>query len=115
MAIKESLEKCIAALKKNNRPVFNTEWMNRPAGSAIATNLPVFFNEKVGCMLWGLVNGKTQTDLPWGRRPGDPVTPVWQHDIFKKDFSPYDEAETDSLKKFVELSKQKSYLQLHQH
>jgi hypothetical protein len=61
---KEALLKQIKALKQHNRPVINTEWMNRPNGSAIATNLEVFYNEKVGCMLWGLVNGKTQTNLP---------------------------------------------------
>ena len=69
---KEQLVKQIKELKKHNRPLICTEWMNRPNGSTIATNLEVFYEEKVGCMLWGLVNGKTQTDLPWGHRPGDP-------------------------------------------
>lgn len=52
-------------------------------------------------MLWGLVNGKTQTDLPWGHRPehGEYTGP-WQHDIFRGDFTPYDPSEIDLLKKY---------------
>lgn len=78
-----------------------TEWMNRPSGSVIGDNLPVFFKEKVGCMLWGFVNGKTQTDLPWGHRPGDPPAKIWQHDLFKPDFSAYRQPEIDSIKLFT--------------
>eukprot|EP01036_Dinobryon_divergens_P060382 gene60382-80535_t len=77
---KEALTKQIKELQQYNRPIICTEWMNRPHGSTIANNLEVFYNEKVGCMLWGLVNGKTQTDLPWGHRPEDPKQLVWQHD-----------------------------------
>ena len=98
---KEQLENEIRELKKHNRPLINSEWMNRPNGSTIATNLEVFYKEKVGCMLWGLVNGKTQTDLPWGHRPGDPVPKVWQHDLFHGDFTPYDPAEIAIIKKYT--------------
>ena len=98
---REQLESEIKELKKHNRPLINTEWMNRPNGSTIANNLEVFYNEKVGCMLWGLVNGKTQTDLPWGHRPGDPEPKVWQHDLFHGDFTPYDKEEIATLKKYT--------------
>ena len=98
---KEQLENEIKELKKHNRPLINTEWMNRPNGSTIATNLEVFYKEKVGCMLWGLVNGKTQTDLPWGHRPGDPIPKVWQHDLFNGDFKPYDPIEIATIKKYT--------------
>ncbi len=103
---KEQLIKEITELKKHNRPLINTEWMNRPNGSTIATNLEVFYNEKVGCMLWGLVNGKTQTDLPWGHRPGDPIPKVWQHDLFHGDFTPYDKKEITTLEKYTGNSKE---------
>lgn len=69
---KANLEARIKELQQHNRPIINTEWMNRPARSTIADNLSVFYEQGVGCMLWGLVNGKTQTHLPWGHRPGDP-------------------------------------------
>ena len=98
---KELLVNQIRDLKQYNRPLINTEWMNRPAGSVIQDNLPIFFQEKVGCMLWGLVNGKTQTDLPWGHRPGDPVAPVWQHELYRGDFTPYDQKELDILKEYI--------------
>lgn len=98
---REALQQQINDLKKYNRPLFCTEWMNRPNHSIISNNLPVFYTEKVGCMLWGLVNGKTQTDLPWGHRPGDPEQALWQHDLYKSDLSPYQQAEIDSIKLFT--------------
>jgi len=98
---KKNLQQQINELKKYNRPIICTEWMNRPNGSVIADNLPVFYNEKIGCMLWGLVNGKTQTHLPWGHRPGDPTSPVWQHDLYKSDFSVYHQPDIDSIKLYT--------------
>jgi hypothetical protein len=102
---KEALQKQINELKKYRRPLICTEWMNRPAGSVIAGNLPVFYEEKTGCMLWGLVNGKTQTHLPWGHRPGDPVQATWQHDLYKADFSAYDPAEIAIITKLTSAAK----------
>ena len=102
---KEQLAKQIQELKQHNRPMICTEWMNRPNGSTIGSNLSVFYTENVGCMLWGLVNGKTQTDLPWGHRPGDPAPPVWQHDLYKPDFTVYKQQEIDSIKTYMQLSK----------
>jgi hypothetical protein len=98
---KDVLQQQITDLKKYNRPIICTEWMNRANRSVISDNLPVFYNEKVGCMLWGLVNGKTQTDLPWGHRPGDPPPAVWQHDLYKPDLSPYQQPEIDSIKMYT--------------
>jgi hypothetical protein len=98
---KDLLVKQINDLRQYNRPLICTEWMNRPSGSVISTHLPVFYKEKVGCMLWGLVNGKTQTHLPWGHRPGDPAADVWQHDLYHGDFSPYSKEEIDTIEKFT--------------
>lgn len=109
--IKADLVKQIAELKQYNRPVINTEWMNRAAGSIIPDNLPVFYDEKIGCMLWGLVNGKTQTNLPWGHRPGDPVPTVWQHDLYHGNFDPYDANELSILKEYIKKSKMVKDLQ----
>lgn len=87
-------------MKEEKRPVICTEWMNRPAASTIKDVLPVFAGEGVGCMMWGLVRGKTQTELPWGHRPehGEYTGP-WQHDIYHPDFSPYDSSEIELIKK----------------
>ena len=90
----------IQRLKAYGRPIICTEWMNRPAGSTIETVLPLFKKENVRCMMWGLVNGKTQTNLPWGHRPEHlPYNGPWQHDILTSDFQPYDKAETELLQK----------------
>lgn len=86
----EDLEQMIEKLKSHGRPIICTEWLNRPLGSKVETHLPVFAENKVGCMHWGLVNGKTQTHLPWGHRPGDPEPKVWQHGLFRGDYKPYD-------------------------
>lgn len=103
----ERLLKKIKEFKQYKRPVICTEWLNRPRGSIVATCLPVFYNEGVGCMLWGLVNGKTQTHLHWGWRPGMGTPEVWQHDIYKGDHSPYDQKEITVFKKYIEKSKKK--------
>lgn len=101
---KEQLQEMIDELRRYDRPLICTEWMNRPRGSLISTHLSVFYKEHVGCMLWGLVNGKTQTELPWGHRPGDPAPKIWQHDLFHPDFTPYDQKEADSLYKYGHLN-----------
>ena len=75
--------------------------MNRTNRATNATNFEVFKKEKVGVSLWGLVNGKTKTVLPWGHRPGDPEPKVWQHDLYHGDFTPYDKNEMEILKKYI--------------
>ena len=42
-----------------------TEFMARPVGSTFEAILPVAKKAKVGAFCWGLVQGKTQTHLPW--------------------------------------------------
>lgn len=92
----------IAELKAHGRPVICTEWMNRPAGSTVKDCLKLFADGDVGCILWGLVNGKTQTHLSWGHRPEKlPYKGRWQHDLFRGDFSPYDKAEIDLFKSVI--------------
>ncbi len=103
---KENLINQINVLKKYKRPIINTEWMNRPAHSTIENNLKVFYDNKVGCMLWGLVNGKTQTNLPWGHRPGDPVPEIWQHDLYHADFRSYDKNEIELIKSYTKNIRQ---------
>jgi len=85
----ENLSQHIGTLKRFGRPLINTEWLNRGRGSTVETCLPVFAQERVGCLHWGLVNGKTQTHLHWGWRPGKGEPKVWQHDIFRPNGEPY--------------------------
>jgi hypothetical protein len=85
----DTLAQHIRDLKPHGRPIINTEWLNRGAGSLVKTCLPVFRQDNVGCLHWGLVNGKTQTHLGWGWRPGRPDPPQWQHDLYHGDHTPY--------------------------
>ncbi len=98
-ADKDNTSAFIQRLKPYNRPIICTEWLNRPVKSTVEDIMPLFKQENVGCMLWGLVNGKTQTHLPWGFKPEMlPYTGVWQHDLFTKDFQPYKKEEIQIIK-----------------
>ncbi|MEO7839780.1 MAG: cellulase family glycosylhydrolase [Anaerolineales bacterium] len=61
----DHLERQIAELKTHVRPLVCTEWMARTCGSLGSTHLPIFSQEKVGCLNWGLVAGKTNTIYQW--------------------------------------------------
>jgi hypothetical protein len=91
----KALERKIAGLKKLGRPVICTEWMARTNDSKVLTHLPIFHREKVGCYIWGLVSGKTQTIYPWGSKPGSPEPKVWFHDLFRADGTPFDPKEIE--------------------
>lgn len=96
----------IENLKQLGRPLICSEWMNRPNKSTVATCLPVFSEERVGALNWGLVNGKTQTDLNWGHKPGDPAPKVWQHDLFHGNHAPYDPHELELFHQAIEQAAQ---------
>jgi hypothetical protein len=95
------LEREITKLQDRSRPVLCTEWLNRPLGSVAETCLPVLVQRHVGAFHWGLVNGKTQTQFPWGSKAGAPEPKVWQHDIFRHDHTPYDEKELSLFKETI--------------
>jgi len=103
----EYLSRIINKLKQQGRPIINTEWLNRRLGSLVETCLPLFKEENVGCMLWGLVNGKTQTHLSWRHRPGDPEPELWQHDLFHNDHSAYSKEEIILFRKYAEKKSMK--------
>ena len=84
------------------RPVVCTEWMNRTVGSTVKDCLGLFKEANVGCLAWGLVNGKTQTHLRWGHRPENlPYKGPWQHDFSRGDFTPYDAEELATIRAAV--------------
>lgn len=85
-------------LKWFHRPLMNTEWLHRPLHNYVQDVLPYYAEEKVGSFHWGLVNGYAQFHEPWEflRPKAEELgldIDAWQHDIFNKDFTPYDEAE----------------------
>lgn len=89
----------VELLKKLDRPVICTEWLARGYGSEIATHIPFFRTQGVGCLNWGLVQGKTQTTLRWKwARPGLRPSLPWFHDLLHPDGTPYREEEAELLR-----------------
>lgn len=89
----------IDSLKKFKRPLICTEYMARRNGSLFQTIMPVLKKENIGAINWGFVSGKTNTIFAWdtpirdGKEP-----PLWFHDIFRKDGSPFSKVEVDFIK-----------------
>lgn len=79
-------------LKTFGRPLLCTEFMARPTGSTFEAILPQARDANVATFCWGLVQGKTQTHLPWDswKTPylDGPIGP-WFHDIFHADGQPH--------------------------
>jgi hypothetical protein len=104
----DKLEREIAKLKAYGRPVICTEWLARTCGSLVGTNLPVFAKEKIGCLNWGLVAGKTNTIYPW-KEVVDPSQVLdlhaepepWFHDLLRLDGMPYDMSEIETFRRFT--------------
>ena len=104
--------KIIKRLKKEGRPIMNTEWLGRCLGNDVFSLFPLFYLEKIGCYNWGFVAGKYQTYEPWektwqeyadGTRPNVDFT-KWFHDLFRPNHRPYDPREIELIKEFCELA-----------
>jgi hypothetical protein len=96
------MRRIIAELAESGRPIFCTEWMARHAGSSIEEQLPLFKQHKVGAYQWGLVNGRTQTHLPWpqfqmAETPEKFRADEWFHDLLRPDGTPFSAHETQLI------------------
>ncbi len=97
------LEDLISGLRElTGRPMICTEYMARTRDSLFKTHMPVFLENKIGAINWGLVSGKTQTIYSWTSKEGDPEPALWFHDIFRADGTPFDATETDFIKQIIE-------------
>jgi hypothetical protein len=96
----EDATKCVENLQRYGRPILCTEYMARPIGSRFDPVLGYFKEQHVGAYNWGFVSGKTQTIYPWDswNKTYTAEPPVWFHDIFHPDGTPYDVKETDYIK-----------------
>lgn len=96
----EKLKACVENLRRYHRPVICTEYMARPVGSTFDPNLRYLKEQNVGAYNWGFVSGKTQTIYPWDSwtRTYTNEPPVWFHDIFRADGTPYKAAEVQFIK-----------------
>jgi hypothetical protein len=97
----EQLQQCVRNLRRYNRPLLCTEYMARPAGSTFEPHLAWMKSERVAAYNWGFVDGKSQTIFPWDswQKAYIAEPPVWFHDIFRKDGTPYRAAEVEYIRR----------------
>ncbi|WP_367755770.1 endo-1,4-beta-xylanase [Flavobacterium sp. WC2430] len=95
--------KRINELKRYGKPMLCTEYMARPNGSTFEGFLPIAKENKIAMINWGLVDGKTQTKFPWDSwtKKYTAAPPVWFHEVFNTDGSPYIVKETELIKKLT--------------
>jgi hypothetical protein len=100
----EEFEQKVKQLEQFHRPLICTEYMARGAGSTFDTILPLARQYHVAAINWGLVKGKTQTNLPWDswEHPYVLAQPtVWFHDVFYPDGTPYRQHEIDLMRQLT--------------
>ena len=99
----QEFEKRIKLLQRYGKPILCTEYMARPNGSTFNGTLPIAKKYKVAMYNWGFVEGKSQTIYPWDSWTKQYFSepPVWFHDIFRTNGTPYKQEETDLIKKLI--------------
>jgi hypothetical protein len=92
-------QQAIDTLRKYNRPLICTEYMARTRGSLFKNIMPVLKKENIAAYNWGLVSGKTNTIYAWDKpMPDGAEPPVWFHDIFRADGTPFSPEEITLIK-----------------
>ena len=102
----------ICYLKKFNRPLMNTEWLNRITYNTVRECFPLFYLEKISCWNWGFVAGLSQTYEPYEslwqlEERGEAYLldfTKWQHDLLRPSLRPYDPGEIKLIRRFCELA-----------
>jgi hypothetical protein len=100
----DKFEARVKQLQGYKRPILCTEYMARGNGSTFEGVLPIAKRYNVAAINWGLVQGKTQTHLPWDswQRPYTDREPVvWFHEVFRNDGTPYRAEETELIKRIT--------------
>lgn len=100
----EDFEKAVTALEPYHRPLLCTEYMARGAGSIFDTILPIAKKHNMAAINWGLVVGKTQTNLPWDswQKPYVLDQPqIWFHEVFYADGRPYRQREISLIRELT--------------
>jgi len=100
----DELAERIARLRKHERPIICTEFIARTIGGeqAVEEQFALLKRERAGALMWGLVNGKTQTHIAWTPDPADGGR--WFHDLLHADGTPYDPHEADALRRLTGAS-----------
>ena len=96
----DEVKKRVAQLKRYDRPMWCTEFMARPRKSTFDPVLGYFKEQKIGAHCWGFVAGKTNTIYPWDswQKPYASEPPLWFHDIFRTDGTPYKPEEVEYIR-----------------
>src|SRR5580704_660499 len=97
----ESFESRVTSLLPYHRPLICTEYMARGNGSTFQGTLPIAKKYNVAAINWGLVEGKTQTTLPWDswQHPYTDRQPaIWFHDVFRTNGTPYSTDEVNFIR-----------------
>jgi GH35 family endo-1,4-beta-xylanase len=99
----EEARKCVENLRPYGRPILCTEYMARPQGSTFDPILGYFKEQRIGAYNWGFVAGKSQTIYPWDSwtKTYAAEPPVWFHDIFRADGTPYIAAEVAYIRRIT--------------
>jgi len=97
----DEVKQWVSALKKYGRPILCTEYMARPTGSTFDPVLKYLKDEGIGAYNWGFVAGKSNTIYPWDswQKAYDGEPPVWFHDIFRTDGTPYRPEEVEYIRR----------------
>jgi hypothetical protein len=92
-------QQAVDTLKRYGRPMVCTEYMARHFNSTFQEIMPMLKSENTGAINWGFVAGKTNTIFKWNEPlPDLEEPPLWFHDIFRKDGTPYKQEEIDAIK-----------------
>ena len=90
------------------RPMVNTEWLARILHCNVQDVYPFFAQNRIGCTMWGYVNGKYQTHEPWEsmwkqvEAHPEIVDNLdifkWFHDLYRPSLRPYDPGEISVIR-----------------
>lgn len=95
-------KRVIELLKTHGKPLICTEYMARTRNSYFSNILPMLKEKNIGAINWGLVAGKTNTIYAWDTPMNDgSEPPLWFHDVFRKDGTPYKKEETDLIRQLT--------------
>lgn len=99
----ENHQQAIDSLNQLNRPLICTEYMARTNQSTFQNTMPLLKRDNIGAINWGLVSGKTNTIFAWDTPlPELTEPPVWFHDIFRRDGTPYSEEEIEFIRELTQ-------------
>ena len=95
----ETQQEAIDTLKRYGRPLVCTEYMARTKNCTFQNTMPVLKANNVAAINWGFVAGKTNTIFAWDEPlPDLEEPPVWFHDIYRSDGTPYSQEEINLIR-----------------